>query len=79
MERAVHDMHDLFEQLGQAGDEVAIRRFIKTHSPLPGNVRLHEAGFWTSAQAAFLQEATSNDADWAAVADDLNILLHERH
>lgn len=79
MECNVHSMRNLFEQLGKAGDEVAILAFVKTHSPLPGGVRLHEAGFWTTAQAAFLLEAISDDADWAAVADDLNILMHVRH
>ncbi|MBN8550801.1 MAG: DUF2789 family protein [Deltaproteobacteria bacterium] len=44
--------------------------------PLPGDMRLHEATFWTRAQASFLCEAIGDDADWSAVTDDLNTLLH---
>lgn len=79
MERPVHSLNNLFAQLGQATDEIAIAQFIKSHSPLPAEVRLHEASFWSSAQAAFLQEALMDDADWAEAADELNRRLHARH
>lgn len=79
MERPVHDMSNLFAQLGQASDEGAIARFIERHRPLPAEVQLHEAPFWTPAQAAFLREALLQDADWAEVADELNVGLHARH
>ena len=79
MERSKHDMGNLFAQLGQPSDETAIARFIETHSPLPGDMRLHEANFWTCNQAAFLREAISDDADWAEVAEQLNSELHARH
>lgn len=79
MERPVHDMSNLFAQLGEPSDEAAIDRFIATHAPLPDDMRLHEASFWTPAQAAFLREALLDDADWAEVADALNRELHVRH
>lgn len=79
MERPVHDMGNLFAQLGEPSDDAAIDRFIAAHTPLPGSVLLHEAAFWTSAQAAFLREAILDDADWAEVADALNRELHVRH
>lgn len=79
MERTVHDMSNLFAQLGEPSDEGAIKAFIEAHAPLPGEVRLHEAGFWSDAQARFLSEAISQDSDWAQVADALNSELHAQH
>lgn len=79
MERPVHNLSNLFAQLGQANDEVAIAQFIKSHSPLPADVRLHEAGFWSASQAAFLKDALMDDADWADAADELNTRLHASH
>lgn len=76
MERPVHNMSNLFAQLGEASDEAAIARFIESHRPLPGSVRLHDAAFWTPAQSRFLREALHDDADWAEVADALNRELH---
>lgn len=78
MERSVHDMSGLFAQLGEASDEGAIARFIETHGPMAGGVQLHEAAFWTPAQANFLREAILDDAEWAAVVDALNAEFHAR-
>jgi Protein of unknown function (DUF2789) len=79
MERPVHNMANLFAQLGQPNDDAAIASFIESHRPLPEGVRLHEAAFWTPAQACFLHEALVEDADWAEVADELNAGLRARH
>jgi Protein of unknown function (DUF2789) len=79
MENTVHTMSNLFAQLGVSSDEAAISQFIEMHTPLPGGMQLHEAGFWTDAQASFLREAISQDADWAEVADSLNAQLHGAH
>lgn len=76
MESRTHTMNNLFAQLGEPCDESAIARFFETHGPLPSGMLLHEAGFWNSAQAGFLREAISDDADWAEVADRLNARLH---
>ena len=76
MERPYHNMCKLFAQLGEPSDETAIARFIANHRPLPGNVQLHEAAFWSPAQATFLHEALLDDADWAEVTDELNVELH---
>jgi hypothetical protein len=72
-------MSSLFSQLGVANDEQSIARFIKSHAPLESDVQLHEAAFWTAAQAGFLREATLDDAEWAAIVDALNSELHQRH
>ena len=53
MERPVHRLSALFAQLGQPNDEKSIAQFIDSHRPLAADVRLHEATFWTPAQAAF--------------------------
>lgn len=79
MEKSTHDMNSLFAQLGQASDDGAIAQFIETHRPLNGDVQLHDAVFWTSAQAGFLREAILDDADWAEIVDALNLVLHKRH
>lgn len=79
MERPVHSMSNLFAQLGQPNDDAAIARFIESHSPLPENIRLHEASFWNPSQARFLCESILQDADWAEVADALNAELRAPH
>jgi hypothetical protein len=79
VERSPYDMCSLFAQLGVANDEQSIARFIKSHAPLESDVQLHEAAFWTAAQAGFLREATLDDAEWAAIVDSLNSELHQRH
>ena len=79
MERPVHSLSVLFAQLGQPNDEKSIAQFIDSHRPLAADVCLHEATFWTPAQAAFLREAIASDADWAEVVDELNLDLHAQH
>jgi hypothetical protein len=75
MEEFPHNMHNLFLQLGEPNDEESIRRFIAEHRSLPGDVPLHLAPFWSDAQAQFLQEAVTSDADWAVVVDELSVSL----
>jgi hypothetical protein len=75
MERPVHSMCNLFAQLGEASDEAAINRFIEQHRPLADDIRLHEASFWSPAQAGFLRESIVQDADWAEVVDTLDARL----
>ncbi|NMG16577.1 DUF2789 domain-containing protein [Aromatoleum bremense] len=75
MELPTHSLSNLFAQLGLPADEASIERFIASHSPLPENVALADAPFWTPAQAAFLREEIGDDADWAEVVDQLNLSL----
>jgi hypothetical protein len=65
----------LFEQLGLAADQASIDAFVSEH-PLPDNVKVSEAEFWKPQQARFLKEELREDADWAPVVDELNVLLH---
>jgi hypothetical protein len=78
MEQPHYDMSNLFAQLGEANDEKSIARFIASHK-LKDELHLHEAKFWTTAQAKFLREAICDDSDWAIVVDELNTQLHVHH
>ncbi len=75
MNKPMHHLTDLFAQLGLPTDEPGIEHFIATHAPLPANLRLAEAPFWTPAQAAFLREAILQDSDWVELVDQLSIAL----
>lgn len=77
MEPTVHPFSDLFAQLGLPNDNASIQQFIATHAPLPDDVRLEEAPFWSPAQAQLLREERLDDADWAMVVDRLNVALHD--
>ena len=74
----MHNLNNLFAQLGLASDEDAIENFIRTHSPISTSLALYEAPFWTLAQAGFLREEILKDADWAEVIDELNARLHAK-
>ena len=75
MHAPTHSLAALFKQLGLAHDQASIERFIKQHAPLADDCRLANAPFWDKAQAAFLCEEILEDADWAEVVDQLNLLL----
>ena len=75
MEPTVHSLRNLFEQLGLPAGEAEIERFVATHRPLAAGILLAEAPFWSAAQAQFLREEVAEDADWAEVVDQLNLML----
>jgi hypothetical protein len=75
MDLSEHSLRVLFEQLGMQGSASAIDAFIAEHRPLPDNVELADAPFWTPAQAQFLREEILEDADWAELVDQLNLAL----
>ncbi|HET8731059.1 MAG TPA: DUF2789 domain-containing protein [Moraxellaceae bacterium] len=79
MERSFHRFSDLFEQLGLPSDAAAIDNFLDRHSPLPDEVALADAPFWTTAQASLLKAEVLEDADWAEVVDQLNLALRQAH
>ena len=72
METNLHSMGNLFAQLGLPSEPTAIEDFISTHRPLDDGIALYRAPFWSASQRAFLKEEIIEDADWAAVIDDLN-------
>lgn len=75
MESGIHELSDLFRQLGLPDDPGAIEAFIATHRPLSGNVALADAPFWSPSQAQFLREEIDQDADWAELVDALSARL----
>ncbi len=75
MDSPTHSLPSLFKQLGLPSDSSDIDAFISSHSPLPAELKLADASFWTPAQASFLREEILEDADWAEVVDQLNVLL----
>ena len=75
MEASMHTMTNLFEQLGLPSDDEAIDAFIARHRPLDPATRLSEAPFWNPAQASFLSDEILEDADWAEIVDQLDVLL----
>lgn len=75
MELEFHRFPELFAQLGLDDDKASTRSFIATHSPLPDDVRLENAPFWSPAQAQMLRDSLVEDADWAEVVDRLNLAL----
>jgi hypothetical protein len=79
VDTTAHTMSRLFAQLGLPDDPTSIRDFISAHSPLGNEVALYRAPFWSASQRSFLKEEIMEDADWAAVIDDLNAELHAAH
>ena len=73
----MYSLNNLFAQLGLHSSDAEIEGFIKTHNHLAPSILLSQAPFWTPSQATFLQEEIVNDADWAEVIDQLNVMLHD--
>lgn len=69
-------MPELFSQLGLESDYAQIAQFIQ-HHPLPPEVHLADASFWTPAQRAFLQESWQQDSDWCELVDQLDQMLRK--
>lgn len=77
MEKPYHRFSELFAQFGLASDASSIRAFIERHSPLDDATRLEDAPCWSQVQSKLLRELIAQDADWAEVADQLNLALRE--
>jgi len=76
MELTTPTLATLFEQLGLDSDDASIDAFVAAHQ-LPDDIKLSDAAFWTPQQARFLKEELREDAEWAPIVDELNVLLHE--
>lgn len=77
MELHQHGMADLFQQLGLGSSPEEMRDFIAQHQHQRDSAPLHEAGFWTESQARFLKQAIEQDADWAELVDQLDVMLRK--
>lgn len=76
MDAPIPTLETLFNQLGLESSPEAIDAFIAEH-PLPEDVKLVDAPFWTKQQAGFLKEELRDDAEWAIAVDELNQRLHQ--
>ena len=74
MDLSVHTLQDLLTQLGLPSDEGGIARFLSERAPLPPQVALADAPFWTPAQADFLREKLREDSNWVQAVEQLNVL-----
>lgn len=77
MDDSIHRFHQLFAQLGLPCDAAGVADFLQANRPLPGDVALPDAPFWSASQAAFLREALLQDADWAQQVDQLSQALRQ--
>ena len=77
MEKPTHSLPSLFKQLGLPDDAESIDKFIASHSPLKPELHLADAFFWSASQKQFLRDEIREDADWAEVVDQLNVLLRK--
>ncbi|TQV87230.1 DUF2789 domain-containing protein [Aliikangiella coralliicola] len=75
MEQPIHNLISLFNQLGLDSSDEAIKDFIGRNKPIPDDVELHNADFWNVSQSSFLKQVIDDDADWAEVVDQLNVML----
>lgn len=69
-----YSINTLFRQLGLPAADSDVDNFFSRHKLDPGT-RLVDADFWTEAQAAFLNEALEEDADWTEIVDQLDARL----
>jgi uncharacterized protein involved in type VI secretion and phage assembly len=72
MDTSKHTLTALFDQLGMPSDQASIDRFIERHSPVPAEIALQDAPFWSDSQSHFLEEGLEDDSDWAEVIDELD-------
>lgn len=77
MDTTAPSLEALFAQLGLPNTPHEIRAFIDRHRPLPGQVLLRDAPFWSAAQSQLIREKLAADDDWALAVDGLNAQLRE--
>lgn len=75
METPIHQLSDLFSQLGLPDDAASIEAFVASHRPLADGVALADAPFWSVSQAQLLRQKLADDADWVGLVDSLNVQL----
>lgn len=75
MDISKRSLGTLFEQLGLASDDASITQFVTRYGPLPGELTLADAPFWSESQANFLREGLADDSDWAELIDELDAML----
>lgn len=77
MEMHQHGMAELFEQLGLGSSAKEMKDFVNSHRQKRDTTPIYEASFWTASQSAFLRQAIEQDADWAELVDQLDVMLRD--
>lgn len=75
MESPLHSLPALFKQLGLPHDPVSIEQFVASHSPLKAGVETGGCVFGATPRGHFCVKEILDDADWAVVVDELNLML----
>lgn len=75
MQEPFHPMSQLFSQLGLDNRPQAITRFVDEH-PLPQEISIVAAPFFSYSQCEFLREGREEDSDWCELIDQLEVMLH---
>lgn len=75
MDTSKHTLSTLFEQLGLDSDPASIEAFVTRYSPLPAEMAIQDAPFWSEAQSHFLEEGLEEDSDWAEIIDELDAMM----
>jgi len=74
MDTSLHNLTNLFAQLGLDNTKSGIDAFIAEHR-LASTTPINKAPFWTRGQASFLTESLAEDSDWSEVIDQFDTLL----
>lgn len=74
MRLQIHELNDLFAQLGLPSTDQDMETFIACNH-LDHLQKLHEAAFWSQAQAELIRQLWLEDADWCEAVDILNMRL----
>ncbi|GHC35973.1 hypothetical protein GCM10010096_01320 [Alcaligenes pakistanensis] len=78
MSDSLFRFHDLFAQLGLPNTPEAIASFLEQHRPLPNDVLLADAPFWSESQAEFIREKRLQDSpEWIQIIDQLSEALRQ--
>ena len=74
MDTNLHNLTNLFAQLGLDNSKSGINSFIAEHQ-LVSATHISEAPFWNNGQANFLAESLAEDGDWSEIIDQFDTLL----
>ncbi len=77
MDTSIHNLTNLFKQLGLPDEKEGVANFIDQHSPLDPALTLVEAPFWNVGQREFLLEALAEDSDWSEFVEQLDVMLRK--
>lgn len=75
MDAFSHNLNSLFEQLGIPSTDDEIMNFLLNNNKVPSHIQIHQAKFWSPAQAEFIRTALAENSSWSGVIGSLDTLL----